>query len=233
MVPNGYRFTILGKSSFGLSMMGLHKSKSRVIIVEFDTSLDAEYDDLNGNHVGIDVDSLLSVKVCNISVQNMFLNIGKKLDSWIDYEASVKRLEVRLSHSSHKPVSPLLSYSIDLLKIWNDAESVCGIDLFQWQYYADMFCVYSWTFKSMHVPQWMHSQPLDTNEFANDTKFSQVLFPKRTDCLPIEFAALFFGTACGAFGTFIVLYLCSIFRERRPVVREECGVHTVVGLEYK
>ncbi|KAK0588670.1 hypothetical protein LWI29_003957 [Acer saccharum] len=85
MVPKGYRFTDVGKSSFGLSKMGLHNTKFRVVVVEFDTSLDIEYGDLNGNHVGIDVDSLLSVKLCNISSENMFLNSGKKLDSWIDY----------------------------------------------------------------------------------------------------------------------------------------------------
>ncbi|KAK3212480.1 hypothetical protein Dsin_017186, partial [Dipteronia sinensis] len=73
--------------------MGLHKSKYRVVVVEFDTSLDDEYGDLNGNHVGINVDSLLSVKYCNLSDQNMFLYSGKKLDSWIDYKASSKRLE--------------------------------------------------------------------------------------------------------------------------------------------
>ncbi|KAI9165548.1 hypothetical protein LWI28_016107 [Acer negundo] len=47
--------------------LGLHTSKFMVVVVEFDTSFDPEYGDLNGNHVGIDIDSLLSVKFCNIS----------------------------------------------------------------------------------------------------------------------------------------------------------------------
>ncbi|KAI9174636.1 hypothetical protein LWI28_020423 [Acer negundo] len=98
MVLKGYRFTDVGKRSFGFSKMGLHTSKFRVVVVEFDTSFDLEYGDLNGNHVGIDVDSLLSVKFCNISSKNIFLNSVKKLVSWIDDDASAKRLEVRLCY---------------------------------------------------------------------------------------------------------------------------------------
>ncbi|KAI9196339.1 hypothetical protein LWI28_023067 [Acer negundo] len=92
MVPKSYHFIDMGKRSFGLSKIGLHTSKFRVVVVEFDTSLDPEYGDFNGNHVGITVDNLLSVKFCNISFQNMFLNSGKKLVSWVDYDASAKRL---------------------------------------------------------------------------------------------------------------------------------------------
>ncbi|KAI9175095.1 hypothetical protein LWI28_027161 [Acer negundo] len=105
MVLKGYHFTDVGKRSFGLSKMGLHTSKFRVVVVEFDTSFDLEYGDLNGNHVGIDVDSLLSVKFCNISSQNIFLNSVKKLVSWIDYDASAKRLEVRLCYSGSNTLS--------------------------------------------------------------------------------------------------------------------------------
>ncbi|KAI9156401.1 hypothetical protein LWI28_005829 [Acer negundo] len=104
----GYCFTDVGKRSFGLSKIGLHTSKFRVVVVEFDTSFDPEYGDLNGNHICIDVDSLLTVKFCNISSQNMFLNSGKKLVSWIDYDASAKRLEVP-SHNEDSMVKPQIN----------------------------------------------------------------------------------------------------------------------------
>ncbi|KAI9154536.1 hypothetical protein LWI28_027659 [Acer negundo] len=43
MVPKGYRFTNVGKRSFGRSKMGLLTSKFRVVVVEFDTSFDPQY----------------------------------------------------------------------------------------------------------------------------------------------------------------------------------------------
>ncbi|KAK3204620.1 hypothetical protein Dsin_018666 [Dipteronia sinensis] len=114
---------------------------------------DAEYGELNGNHDIIYVNSLLSVKYCNLLDRNLLLNSGKKLDSWIDSEASSKRLEV--------------------------------------------------------------------------------IYPKRTDRLRIGLAALFLGTAYGAFGTSIGLYLWPTYRQRRNVVQQEGCVHTVVRLEHK
>ncbi|KAI9192561.1 hypothetical protein LWI28_024776 [Acer negundo] len=170
----GYRSTDVGKRSFGLSKMGYHTSKFRVVVVEFNTSFDPEYGDLNGNHVDIDVDidvdSLLSIKFCNISSQNMFLYSGKKLVSWIDYDASAKRLEVTLCYSGNiKPVNPLLSYSIDLLKIWHDTDVFVGLTSSNANT-TQMCSVYSWTFKSMLLPHWLHSHPLDPYKFATDTK---------------------------------------------------------------
>ncbi|KAK0583711.1 hypothetical protein LWI29_001861 [Acer saccharum] len=232
MVPSGFRFSEFGNSSFGLSM-GLNKSKVRAIVVEFDTSRDSEYGDVNGNHVGIDVGSLFSVKVRNISSHSMLLTSGKKLKSWIDYEASSKRLEVRLSHYGDiKPADPLLSYPIDLSKIWNEEEVFVGLTSSNGNSTQRCY-VYSWSFKLRHVPHWMHSQPLDPKEFSKNTKMPPVVVPKRRDCLSREVASLIFGVVCGTLGTFTVLYLWTIFANRRPVVPEECAVHPVDDFEYK
>ncbi|KAH7553785.1 hypothetical protein ACOSQ2_029654 [Xanthoceras sorbifolium] len=226
MVPSGFRFSELGNGSFGFSM-GREKSKFRVVTVEFDTSRDAKYGDLNENHVG----SLLSIKVGNVSSHNMLLNSGKKLNSWIDYEASSTRLEVRLSHSGDiKPVDPLVSYPIDLSKIWNGEEVFLGLSSSNGNS-TQMCYVYSWSFKLRHVPHWMHSQPLDPKAFAKNTKTPPVV-PKQSDCLLRVLAALIVGTSCGALGASVVLYLWTIFANRRPVVPEECAVHPV-DYEYK
>ncbi|XWS28649.1 hypothetical protein CRYUN_Cryun25bG0089100 [Craigia yunnanensis] len=114
-------------SSFRISF-GLDKSKSDVVAVEFDTFKDANYGDLNENHVGIDMGSLVSVKVRNLSFVNLVLNNGEKLHSWIDYEASSKSLEIRWSQSnSTRPNDQLLSYSVNLSKLWNDEEVFVGL----------------------------------------------------------------------------------------------------------
>ncbi|KAJ4704535.1 L-type lectin-domain containing receptor kinase VIII.2-like [Melia azedarach] len=225
MAPNGFNFRMAGNSSFGLSI-GSDKSKFRVVAVEFDTLRDVDYGDLNENHVGIDVGSLVSVKVTNVSSENILLNSNKKLNSWIDYEASSKRLEVRLSQShTTKPVDPLLSYPIDLSKMWNDEEVFVGLSSSNGNSTQTCY-LYSWSFKLRHIPHWMHSQPLDPQTFAKNSKTPQPL-PKRSDCLLRVLAALISGAACGALGATVVLYLWTIFTNRRPVVPEEFVVHPV------
>ncbi|XP_044473811.1 probable L-type lectin-domain containing receptor kinase S.7 [Mangifera indica] len=234
MVPSALPFDGFGNSSFGLSQ-ALEKDKFRVIAIEFDTFRDDKYGDLNDNHVGIDVGSLSSAKVSNISSHNMWLNSGKKMTSWIDYEAGSKRLEVRLSHSGGtKPVDPLLSYPIDLSKMLNDEEVFMGLSSSTGN--STQICsVYSWSFNLRRVPHWMHSQPLDPEIVGKNTKTS-LPAPKRTDCLLRVLAALILGAACGALGASIMLYLWTIFANRRPVVPvtpEECTMHRPVDFEYK
>ncbi|KAJ0027833.1 hypothetical protein Pint_35267 [Pistacia integerrima] len=233
MAPSVLNFNGFGNSSFGLSQV-LEKDIFRVVAVEFDTLRDAKYGDLNDNHVGIDVGSLSSVKVSNVSSHNMSLNSGKKFTSWIDYEASSKRLEVRLSHfGDSKPVDPLLSYPIDLSKVWNNEEVFVGLSSSNGN--STQICsVYSWSFNLRRVPHWMHSQPLDPETVVKNTK-TPLPAPKRSDCLLRVLAALILGAACGALGASIVLYLWTIFANRRPVVPvtpEECAMHTV-DFEYK
>ncbi|CAI9764889.1 unnamed protein product [Fraxinus pennsylvanica] len=94
----------------GGSMGLLKERKMRFLAIEFDTFKDEKYGDANGNHVGIDIDSLVSVK------------------AWIDYEANSKRIEVRLSKLGIvKPVEPLLSYPIDLSQMWGKEDALVGL----------------------------------------------------------------------------------------------------------
>ncbi|KAF2288580.1 hypothetical protein GH714_008769 [Hevea brasiliensis] len=184
MVSDAFNASSFSNIPFGLSSRS--EESDSELIVEFDTKRDAKYGDLNDNHVGINVGGLVSVEVKNASSANVVLNDGKRLSSWIDYEASSKRLEA------------------------------CFI--------------YSWSFELRIVPQWMHSEPLDPQAFAKTVK--PVVIHKRSACFLRVLAAMIFGTACGALGAFIVLYLWTIFGNRRLVVPAECSVHPV-DFEYK
>ncbi|KDP24510.1 hypothetical protein JCGZ_25074 [Jatropha curcas] len=216
---------------FGLSLRS-EKSNSEIVAVEFDTRRDDNYGDVNGNHVGIDVGGFVSVKVKNASSANLVLNNGKRLNSWIDYEAGSKRLEVRLSQYGYtKPIDPLLSHPIDLSQLWNNEKVFIGLSSSNGNSSQECF-IYSWSFELRHVPQWMHSEPLDPQAFAKKVK--PVVIHKRNACVLRVLAAMIFGTACGALGAFIVLYLWTIFGNRRPVpvVPEECSMQPV-DFQYK
>ncbi|GFY83718.1 concanavalin A-like lectin family protein [Actinidia rufa] len=226
MVPVGFPSNVFDGGSFGL----LSGNKNRIFGVEFDTWMDDKYGDLNGNHVGVDVNSLVSVKVGNVSSINLVLNSGKKLQAWIDYEAGSKRLEVRLSKLGEaRPVDPLLLCPIDLSHIWKEEEVFVGLSSSSGN--SSQRCnVYSWSFKLRLVPHWMHSQPLDPDSFSKKTKSPPA--PNTRDCLLKVLAAMIFGTGIGALGAFFVLFVWTVFGNRRPVVPEEYSPRPV-GFEYE
>ncbi|KAA8518982.1 hypothetical protein F0562_016244 [Nyssa sinensis] len=124
MVPVGFPLNVFDGGSFGF----LGERKFRVLGFEFDTLMDDKYGDLNDNHVGIDLSSLVSVKASKVSSINLVLNSGEKLQAWIDYEVGSKRLEVRLTKFGEiRPVDPLLLYPIDLSQMWMEEEEVQAV----------------------------------------------------------------------------------------------------------
>ncbi|KAF5453576.1 hypothetical protein F2P56_028473 [Juglans regia] len=94
---------------------------NHIFAVEFDTVQDLEFEDINDNHVGIDIDSLVSNKSVpaayfdgNNSLQELNLKSGQVIQAWIEYNSQNNRLDVKLSPSSVKPRSTLLSFEVDL-----------------------------------------------------------------------------------------------------------------------
>ncbi|XP_065851665.1 L-type lectin-domain containing receptor kinase S.4-like [Euphorbia lathyris] len=235
MVSGGFNVSAFDTNNpFGLSLRS-EKSGSEIVAVEFDTKRDFKYDDLDGNHVGINVGGFESV---NASSANVILNNGSRLNAWIDYEASSMRLEVRLSQFGDlKPMDPLLSYQIDLSKLWKDENVYLGLSSSNGNSsnssHSSQTClIYSWSFLLRGFPHWMHSEPLDPETFGKNAK-PVVVIHKRSTCVLRVLAAMIFGTACGALGAFMVLYLWTIFGDRRPVVPEVCSSVHPVDFEYK
>lgn len=215
MLPFGFHLDVFDGGVMGL----LGERKTKFLAVEYDTFKNEKHGDVNGNHVGIDVDTPVSVKVSNVSSINLVLNGGEKLQTWIDYEASSKRFEVRLNKfGERRPVEPLLTYPIDLSKMWGDEDAVVGLSSSSGN--SSQKCnVYAWSFKSRSMPQWMHSEPLDPQHFVG--KEGEVKIRKRSDCTLRILSALVFGTGCGALGAFLVLFVWTILGDRRPIVPEE------------
>ncbi|XP_057831994.2 L-type lectin-domain containing receptor kinase IX.1 [Cryptomeria japonica] len=84
--------------------------RNQIVAVEFDT--DKNSHDPDDNHVGIDVNTVVSEKY--YSVVNGSLKDGKRWDAWVDYDGRVKKLQVFLSRNASKSAAPVLSYDIDL-----------------------------------------------------------------------------------------------------------------------
>ncbi|KAL5076848.1 hypothetical protein RYX36_015832 [Vicia faba] len=125
-LSNGYPSQYLGL----LNPKDLGNFSNHIFAVEFDTVQDFEFNDINDNHVGINLNNMVSnksVKACfftdgsmNTQVQDLNLKSGSVIQAWIDYDSSMNQLEVRLSPSSSKPISPILSYQVDLTPIFKE-----------------------------------------------------------------------------------------------------------------
>ncbi|XP_022765116.1 L-type lectin-domain containing receptor kinase S.4-like [Durio zibethinus] len=103
-------------------------SSNHVFAVEFDTVKDLEFNDTDDNHVGIDINSLVSNASAsaayfleNSTKQELNLKSGKIIQVWIDYDSARNRLEVKLSPFSEKPRSSILSFDVDLSPILLDS----------------------------------------------------------------------------------------------------------------
>lgn len=219
MVPTGFPLNVFNGGSMGMFV----EEKMKFLAVEFDTFKDEKCGDLNNNHVGIDVGSLVSVKVSNVSSIKLELNCGEKLQSWIDYEASSKILEVRLGRlGGNKPVDPLLSHHIDLSRMWKNEDILLGLSSSS-QNSSQKCNIYSWSFVSRTMPHWMHSEPMNPETFGEKGEEMKVRKVTR-DCAMKILAALIFGGGCGAVGAFVVLFVFAILGSRRPVTPEDLAV---------
>ncbi|PVH62904.1 hypothetical protein PAHAL_3G427800 [Panicum hallii] len=108
------------------------RATNHVLAVEFDTVLDLEMDDINGNHVGIDVNSLFS----NVSEPVAYyagdgegttkvpvtLESAQPIQAWIDYDGRTGVLNVTVAPVSvaDRPRRPLISTKLDLRPVFKE-----------------------------------------------------------------------------------------------------------------
>ncbi|XP_056170247.1 L-type lectin-domain containing receptor kinase IV.1-like [Syzygium oleosum] len=105
------------------------KATNHIFAVEFDTIQNNEFHDINDNHVGIDVNGLVSVKSSpagytenNIQgFRNLSLISGKAMQVWVDYDGVHKQIRVAVAPVNvDKPNTPLLSLSFNLSPIFKE-----------------------------------------------------------------------------------------------------------------
>lgn len=102
--------------------------ENHILAVEFDVFQNAEFRDIDANHVGINVNSLTSLdshtagfwaNSNNSSFVEKTLNNGVNYQAWIDYNSS--HLNISMARAgSDRPSRPLLSTSVDLADVFLD-----------------------------------------------------------------------------------------------------------------
>lgn len=104
--------------------LGLLNAKSAAplgfLAVEFDTLMDVEFKDLNGNHVGLDLNSMVSTEIGDLGPIGIDLKSGDLVNVWIEYDGSTLGFNIWVSYSNLKPKEPLLTFNLDLNQYVND-----------------------------------------------------------------------------------------------------------------
>ncbi|CAH9125202.1 unnamed protein product [Cuscuta epithymum] len=232
LFPNGYPFNVSKKVE-----------RYNLFGVEFSTLKNG----VNGNWAGFDLMSscFTSAKVVNVSSVKLEVNRGHRLQSWIDYEASLKRVEVRVNNLGDKrPVDPMLYCIVDLYHIWkNDEELFVGLSTSRLKKMnhsenSNVTNVHSWSFKARStIPDWAHSKPLDPDAFLGETEEQRSVCKNSKNCWTLKVllcALVIIGGGCVALGTFMVFFIRTVLVGPSPIVPEELtGKPKEYGNEYK
>lgn len=108
-------------------------NSSRLFAVELDTILNSEFGETDHNHVGIDVNSPISVESAPASYfsetqqRNVSVNLssGDSIQVWVDYNGGVLNVTVA-PLDVKKPSQPLLSRAIDLSQVFQSRRLFAG-----------------------------------------------------------------------------------------------------------
>ncbi|XP_028800445.1 L-type lectin-domain containing receptor kinase S.6 [Neltuma alba] len=118
---DGIAFMIISNTdlvSFSRGYMGLPSlsinQQDSYFAVEFDTNFDPAVGDINGNHIGIDVDTIISIASVDAISEGIDLKSGRKITAWIEYRDAQKMVRVWVGHSPARPQTPILVAQIDL-----------------------------------------------------------------------------------------------------------------------
>ncbi|PIN04393.1 Serine/threonine protein kinase [Handroanthus impetiginosus] len=102
-------------------------SSNHVFGVEFDVFKNEEFRDINDNHVGIDVNSLISLNASEAgywpdgenSFKKLTLNNGKNYQVWIDFADNIVNVTMA-PVGMKRPRQPLLSFPLNLSEVLED-----------------------------------------------------------------------------------------------------------------
>jgi hypothetical protein len=94
----------------------------KAVAIEFDTRKNPEFGDPNDNHVGINLGSIVSTKIINVSDVGVSLKDGFVHHAWIDYDGPRRRIDIRLGLANEEvyPIKPIFSEFMDLSPYLNE-----------------------------------------------------------------------------------------------------------------
>ncbi|XP_020256334.1 L-type lectin-domain containing receptor kinase IV.1-like [Asparagus officinalis] len=173
-------------------------SSNHIVAVEFDTIQNPEFQDINDNHVGIDINGLISNKSSPAgyyndstdSLQNLTLISGNPMQAWVDFDGEAMQINVTLSPMGiPKPRRPLLSSTIDLSSVMLDSMHV-GFSSSDGPFHTQHY-ILGWSFKTNGVARPLDYSKLPSLPVLKTTRKSVVMVTSLAivSCLFVLFVA--------------------------------------------
>ncbi|XP_078159256.1 L-type lectin-domain containing receptor kinase SIT2-like [Carex rostrata] len=112
-----------------LNNQNVGNATNHIFAIELDTNNNPEFNDMNDNHVGIDINSLISSLSFSAgyhddlgSFNELSLKSGKAMQVWVEYWSNDTRISVSLSPiGMSQPKTPLLVYHFNLSTVLGDS----------------------------------------------------------------------------------------------------------------
>ncbi|XP_058090535.1 probable L-type lectin-domain containing receptor kinase S.5 [Magnolia sinica] len=141
---DGQWLGIVNRESNGSSM-------NHIVAVEFDTRK-SYIEDVDGNHVGVDVNSIYSIIQIPLGQYNVNLSSGQDVRSTIKYDGELKIMTVwvsMLNDTTRNQSNPVISWPIDLSQHLLE-EVYVGFSASTGEY-TQLNCIKSWNFISNDI----------------------------------------------------------------------------------
>lgn len=222
-----------------LNEMNDGNSSNQVFAVEFDTYLNSDYGDPSNNHIGIDINSINSTTTYDLcgsdseSGGNCLYFCSNNLTvytAWIDYNATVEKLEVRFTNRTSatgatRPSSPvILVHNLHLSTLFNEYMYVgfsagTGTN-------SEMHKLKSWSFVSSGMPE----PPL-----PSPTVLSPVLPPRPplegrpTNSTKIGYILGLSGASAVCLMVLVLIFLSVSYRKRRLLKVDPNSINQHLG----
>ncbi|CAL5047454.1 unnamed protein product [Urochloa decumbens] len=195
-------------------------SSNHIFAIELDTVQNAEFGDIDNNHVGIDINSLSSLKSStagfynnNGTFTNLTLHGGGPIQTWVEYDGNTTQINVTLAPlGMEKPARPLLSLIFDLSTVITE-QAYTGFSSSTGLSTGHHHCVLGWSFGMNSPAPIIDSTKLPKLPYLGPRAPSKLL----EIILPIASALLVLLT-----GTAVVLLVRRHFRYKE--VREDWEV---------
>ncbi|KAK1386174.1 hypothetical protein POM88_023909 [Heracleum sosnowskyi] len=177
----------------GLGLVFVNDSSNlplpQFVAVEFDTHVNIkDPEDPPYDHVGIDINSMTSVKTVR---WNNRIPDGVVNEAWISYNSSAKNLTVLFtSFLDSKPYIESLWYKVDLSKCLPE-KVIFGFSAATGRLYSEIHTINSWNFSSN-----IHINAANSNSPEVDPKVTVTLRPKRKNSEKVVVGLVVGALAC-------------------------------------
>ncbi|XP_057819628.2 L-type lectin-domain containing receptor kinase SIT2 [Cryptomeria japonica] len=155
---------------------------NHLFAVEFDTIKNEEFQDINDNHVGVDINELSSKEskpagywISKREFQDLDLKSGQNIQAWIDYDHLEQELNVTIVKAgSPRPEKPLISLRELNLSAILEEEMYVGFSAATGTYVEDHY-ILAWSFSTngaaspldtTHLPSFLHNQTVNIGLIA-------------------------------------------------------------------